>query len=88
MRITKNTQEKLTDILRIQGFTVRYEKGNFQGGHCVVMDQRMIVLNKFYPLESKINTLVEVISQVEINPELLTDDQQKLVKQAQKRSTS
>lgn len=81
MRFTKSTQEKLTDILRLQGFTVRFEKGNFQGGHCVVMDQKMIILNKFFPLESKINTLADVIKQININPDLITDDHKKLVKQ-------
>ncbi|MFK7971884.1 MAG: hypothetical protein AB8F95_16070 [Bacteroidia bacterium] len=84
MRFTKNTQDKLTDILRLQGFTIRYEKGNFQGGHCVVMDQRMIILNKFFPLESKINTLAEVIRNIDINPDLITDDQAKIVKKLKK----
>ena len=79
MRFTKNTQEKLTDILRLQGFTIRFEKGNFQGGHCVVMDQKMIVLNKFYPIESKINTLAEVIRSIDINEALVTDDHKKMI---------
>ncbi|RMG20025.1 MAG: hypothetical protein D6730_20575, partial [Bacteroidetes bacterium] len=61
MRITKSTQEKLQAILRAQEYRVRYEKGNFKGGYCIVHDQRMIIINKFHPLESKINTLVEVI---------------------------
>lgn len=80
MRISKNTQEKLQNILKIQGFIVRYEKGNFAGGYCIVMEQKTIIINKFHPLESKISTLSEIIRQVEINEGLLTDDQMRMVK--------
>ena len=79
MKATRATQEKLQDILRIQGFTVRYEKGNFRGGHCIVLEERMVIINKFYPLESKVNTLAAVIRQIEVNDDLLTDEQIKLV---------
>ncbi|MEM7657419.1 MAG: hypothetical protein AAF399_14890 [Bacteroidota bacterium] len=79
MRITQSTREKLQAILRAQDFSVRYEKGNFQGGHCIVMAQRMILINKFHPLESKINTLAEIIRDIDIDEELLTPDQLKTV---------
>lgn len=79
MRMTKNTQEKLQGVLKAQDYKVRYEKGNFKGGYCIVHDQRMIIINKFHPLESKISTLVEIIKDLELNTDLLTADQQKLV---------
>lgn len=88
MKYTKNTQEKLQDILRLHDFTIRYEKGNFQGGHCVVMEQRMIIINKFFPIESKIATLLQVMQSIEIRPELLTDAQAKFVKTALKVETT
>jgi len=79
MRITKNNQEKLQAILKAQDFTIRYEKGNFQGGYCVVKDQRIIIINKFYPLESKINTLLEIIRDLDIDVNKLSPEQVKLV---------
>ena len=79
MKITKNTQEKLQDILKRQDYTVRYEKGNFAGGYCLVQDQKIIIINKFHPLESKISTLSDIIRLVEIDLETLTDDQVKWV---------
>ncbi|WNJ18899.1 hypothetical protein [Pontibacter sp. G13] len=78
MRITKNTQEKLQAILKTQGYTIRYEKGNFKGGYCMVMEQKTIVINKFHPLESKINTLMEIIRQLEIVEDHLTPDLKKV----------
>lgn len=79
MRITKNTQEKLQAILRAQDYTIRFEKGNFKGGYCIVHHQKLIVINKFHPLESKINTLQEIIKTLEIEPENLSADQLKVV---------
>ena len=79
MRITKSTQEKLQAILKSQDYVIRYEKGNFRGGYCVVMDQRIILINKFFPLESKISTLTDIIREIPIDPDLLTPDQTRLV---------
>lgn len=79
MRMTRNTQEKLQQILKSQDYSIRYERGNFQGGYCVVQDQKVIVINKFHPLEGKISTLVEIIRDLDIDPSLLTADQQKWV---------
>lgn len=84
MRISQSTREKLQAILRAQDFTVRYEKGNFHGGHCIVMAQRMILINKFHPLESKINTLAEIIREIDIDEDLLTPAQLRTVQQLKK----
>ncbi len=79
--MTKGTQEKLQDILKSQDYKIRYEKGSFAGGYCLVQDQKVIIINKFHPLESKIHTLMEIIRQVDIDPEPLSDSQQKWVAQ-------
>lgn len=77
--MTRNTQEKLQNILKSQDYSIRYERGNFQGGYCVVQDQKIIVINKFHPLEGKISTLVEIIRDLEIDESRLSSDQQKWV---------
>ncbi|MEZ4826545.1 MAG: hypothetical protein R3C61_09655 [Bacteroidia bacterium] len=81
MRISKTTQEKLQSLLKDQGYVIRYERGNFHGGYCIVMDQKTIIVNKFHPLESKISTLQEIIRQISLDESLLSEDQKKLVKQ-------
>lgn len=79
MRPTKTTQEKLQNILKTQGYTIRYERGNFQGGYCIVHDQKTIVINKFHPLEGKINTMMDIIRQLDIDEGKLSEDQLKIV---------
>ncbi len=84
MRITRTTQEKLQAILKSQDYSIRYEKGNFQGGYCMVMQEKMIIVNKFFPLESKINTIVEIIKDLEIDLEKLTEEQVRMVERIKK----
>lgn len=66
MRFTKGTQDKLQKILESQGYEVRYEKGSFKGGYCVVHNQQTVIINKFFPIEGMIHALVEVVKSIEI----------------------
>ena len=43
-------------------YKVRYEKGNFKSGYCILETKKVVVINKFTPLESRINSLTEIIS--------------------------
>ena len=81
MKLTKRTQEKIQDLLKVQGYIIRYERGNFKGGYCIVRAQKTIIINKFHPLESKVSTLMDIVKDIEIDEELLSEDQHKMVKQ-------
>lgn len=56
---------KLEAFLKDLGWQVRYEKGNFQSGSCIVRDKQMVVINKFIPLEQKINSLIDIVLDLE-----------------------
>ena len=81
MKANKKNQGILESILRNAGFKLRYEKGNFRGGYCLLEQQQTIVINKFYPLESQVNTLVELVSRLPIEPEVLDEEQLKVFRQ-------
>jgi hypothetical protein len=57
---------------------LRYERGTFQSGYCILEQKKVVVLNKFLQTEGRINTLIDLIPQLEINIDLLTDESQKL----------
>jgi hypothetical protein len=38
--------EELQEIARQIGVTVRFEKGDFEGGYCLLRDQRLVLINK------------------------------------------
>jgi hypothetical protein len=78
MKLTQTTLDKLEDILGESDFVVRYERGNFQSGWCLLEAKRIVVLNKFLNLEARINTLLELIPILDIQFDKLTHDSQKL----------
>jgi len=38
--------EELQDVARQIGVTVRFEKGDFEGGFCVLREQRLVLVNR------------------------------------------
>ena len=74
MRYTQTTLEKIEKILDEAGYIVRYERGNFQSGYCILEQRKVVVLNKFLPLEGRISTLIDIIPQLKITPEMLSPD--------------
>ncbi len=86
MKFTQSNLDKLEDILRESGFTTRYERGTFQSGWCLLEQKRIVVLNKFLDVEGRINTLLEMIPQVNIEFDKLTLESQKLYEEVMKKS--
>jgi hypothetical protein len=56
----------LEAAIKTLGYSLRYEKGNFLGGECRLREDKVVVVNKFLPIEGKIYTLALVIRK--INP--------------------
>ncbi|WP_121201285.1 hypothetical protein [Mucilaginibacter gracilis] len=73
--LTQHTLEKLEMLLKTTGYRVRYEKGNFKTGACMLLSSRIVVINKFSNLESKIQSIIELLSELEIDSKLLDDKQ-------------
>jgi hypothetical protein len=78
MKYIQSTLEKLEKILDESGYIVRYERGTFQSGYCILEQKKVVVLNKFLQLEGRINTLIDIIPQLTIIPETLGPDVQKI----------
>ena len=70
--------DKLQQILSDCNYTIRYERGTFQSGWCLLEQRRIVVLNKFLDTEGRINTLLEIIPQMQIDFDKLTLESQKL----------
>lgn len=78
MKYTQTTLQKIEKILEEAEYVIRYERGNFQSGYCILEEKKVVVLNKFLQLEGKINTLIDLIPQLIIDAELLTPDTRKI----------
>ena len=78
MKYNQSTLNKLEDVLKQSQYMIRYERGNFQSGWCLLEEKRVVVLNKFLDIDGKINTLHELIPQLNISYDALTLESQKL----------
>jgi len=84
MNFTKHNLKKVEDLLQSQGYIVRYEKGNFQSGYCIVENRNIAIVNKFYDTEARINTLIDILMTISIEEALMDDKQKSLYQKIQK----
>jgi hypothetical protein len=78
MKYTTNILDKIERIAEEAGYVIRYERGNFQSGYCILQAKKVIVLNKFFQTEGRINTLIDLMPQLEISFDALTHESQKM----------
>jgi len=73
IKYTARYLKTLEDILKNNHYELRYEKGNFKSGFCILETKKVVVVNKFAGTESRINALVEIIrvlgDKLELDPE-------------------
>ncbi|HVU99160.1 MAG TPA: hypothetical protein VHE34_28250 [Puia sp.] len=74
MKYTQTTLDKIERILDEAEYIVRYERGNFQSGYCILEQKKVVVLNKFLQLEGRISTLIDIVPQLRIVPETLSPE--------------
>ncbi|MEY4903079.1 MAG: hypothetical protein RLZZ292_894 [Bacteroidota bacterium] len=84
MRITKGNLQKLEDFFKAIEYSVRYEKGSFTSGYCLVENKKIAVINKFFDLEGRINALIDILNHIEINEAELDETSLKLYEKIKK----
>jgi hypothetical protein len=78
MKYTQATLDKLEKIVEETGYVIRYERGTFQSGYCILEQKKVVVLNKFLQTEGRINTLIDLIPQLDIRRDTLSEESAKL----------
>ncbi|KIC92863.1 hypothetical protein [Flavihumibacter solisilvae] len=86
MKYTQATLNKIEQVLEEASYIVRYERGTFQSGYCILEQKKVVVLNKFLQLEGRINTLIDIIPQLKVNPDDLTPEAKKTYNEVLERS--
>jgi hypothetical protein len=74
MKYTQQVLNNIEKILNEAEYVVRYERGNFQSGYCVLEDRKVVVLNKFLQTEGRINTLIDLVPTLNIVPDQLSPE--------------
>ena len=69
---------KLEDLISESDYILRYEKGNFKAGYCLLREQKIMIINKFFTTEGKINALLEILRTVSLDTTKFSEKNQKL----------
>ena len=87
-KYTKHNLKKLEVLFQELDYTIRYEKGNFQSGYCIVENRKIAVINKFYDTEGRINCLLEIMSTLEVDEAALSEGAARVYRSISRRSPS
>ncbi len=79
VKYTKQFLGKLEDIFAESDYVLRYEKGNFKSGYCILKDTKIAIVNKYYTTEGKITCLLDIIKSIELDPKQLSEKNVKLL---------
>lgn len=80
LKYTRHSLKKLEALMNELEYTVRYEKGNFNSGYCIVENKKIAVINKFFDVEGRMNCLLDILQNLEIEEETLSEASVKLLR--------
>lgn len=75
VKYSNKVLSQLEDTIKENEFVLRYEKGQFNSGYCIIDNRRVIIVNKFFETESRINTLLEIINKLKLNQDFQVSEE-------------
>jgi hypothetical protein len=81
IKVTQANLNRLEKIFEEAKYMLRFEKGTFTSGYCILEHKKVVVINKFLNLEGRINTLLDILSTLQLDTTLLSPDSLKLYTQ-------
>ena len=59
--------QELEDIAETLNIKIIQEKGNFEGGYCLLEKEKIIIINKLKPIEQRIQALTKAFSRLDLS---------------------
>ena len=88
IKYTNQFLAKLEDLIAESDYILRYEKGNFKSGYCLLREQKIMIVNKFFTMEGKINALLDIIRIVPLETSKFSEKNIKLYEELTKAEVS
>ena len=79
IKFSTNFLSKLEGILAESTYALRYEKGNFKSGYCILKTTKIVIVNKYFTTEGKISCLIDILNKLEIDTRILSEKNRKLI---------
>lgn len=67
VKYNKHFLDKLENLFSASTYHLRYERGNFKSGYCLLKDTKVVIVNKYFPLEGKINALIDILTELDFD---------------------
>ncbi len=83
VRYTKHYLSKLEDIFAETDYILRYEKGNFQSGYCILKETKIAIINKYFSLDGKINSIIDILRTINPDTSKLSEKNRALLSEIQ-----
>lgn len=64
---TRRTLAELEELAGKLGYSVRFEKGNFEGGYCVLKESRLLVVNSRNDYERRVTIISKSLKEIGID---------------------
>jgi len=85
MKIKQKEFEQVLEDLKAlaaqMGAKVRFERGDFKGGYCIIKENKVIVLNKLSNVHRKVVTLAAALDELGIDDIYLTPRMREIIEE-------
>ena len=81
LKYTNHFLNKIEDVFSESDYHLRYEKGNFKSGFCVLKETKIAIVNKYYTTEGKVNCLVDILKILELDSSKFSEKNKKFYKE-------
>ncbi|MBW8051328.1 MAG: hypothetical protein FVQ77_13515 [Cytophagales bacterium] len=78
IKYTKHFLKKIEGLFAESNYDLRYERGSFKTGYCILVDKKVAVVNDFYTTEGKINSIIEIMKTIPLNTNRLSEKNKQL----------
>jgi hypothetical protein len=84
----KQMLTELEEVAERLGFKVRYEKGNFAGGYCILKESKLLVINSRNEIERRIIILSKSLKEIGIDEIFVKPNVREIIDKESKRKLS
>jgi hypothetical protein len=84
----KQTLAELEEVAERLGFKIRYEKGNFEGGYCILKESQLLVVNSRNEVERRIIIVSKSLKEIGIDEIFVKPNVREIIEKESKRKLS
>lgn len=84
----KQMLAELEEVAEKLGYKIRYEKGNFEGGYCVLKESRLLVVNSRNEIERRIIIVSKSLKEIGIDGVFIKPNVREIIEKESKRRLS